>query len=131
MILFDASALLATGDPDSPQGEPTRALLRSGRPAATIDLAAYEITNVAARQWRDHAAGQLILRRIWAIEQHGRLVRIDAELAASAADLAEQHGLTAYDAAYVAAARLLGATLVSCDVKDLVEPGFAVLPGDA
>jgi len=34
-----------------------------------------------------------------------------------------EHGLTAYDAAYVAAARKHGWTLESSDLKDLVKPG--------
>ncbi|MHB1975065.1 MAG: hypothetical protein ACYCR4_12425 [Acidimicrobiales bacterium] len=39
--------------------------------------------------------------------------------------------LAFYDAAYVAAARESGGTLVSCDVRDLVSRGLACLPRDA
>jgi hypothetical protein len=46
----------------------------------------------------------------------------------AAADFALTHGLTAYDAACVAAA---GARLVSCDARDLVFRGLAELPADA
>lgn len=42
-----------------------------------------------------------------------------------------EHGLTAYDAAYVAAARRNGWQLVSLDVRDLVSKGFAVTPDAA
>jgi predicted nucleic acid-binding protein len=40
--------------------------------------------------------------------------------------LADEHGLSAYDASYVAAAELTGWTLVSGDHADLVEPGLAI-----
>ncbi len=131
MIVLDASVLLATAEPDSPHHKAARSLLRTGRDLATIDLAVYEVANTTALRWRDLAAGTAIRRRIWAIERFGRLLRVDESLAVAAAELVGNHGLTAYDAAYVAAANRLGGTLVSCDVKDLVEPGFAVLPGDA
>lgn len=39
-----------------------------------------------------------------------------------------EHGLSAYDAAYVAAARRNGWQLVSLDVRDLVSKGLAVTP---
>ncbi len=42
-----------------------------------------------------------------------------------------EHGLSAYDAAYVAAARRNGWQLVSLDVKDLVSRGLAVTPDRA
>lgn len=42
-----------------------------------------------------------------------------------------QHSLTAYDAAYVAAARRNGWQLVSLDLRDLVSKGLAVTPDDA
>lgn len=43
----------------------------------------------------------------------------------------DEHGLTAYDAAYVAAARRNGWQLVSLDVRDLVSRGLAVTPDAA
>ena len=45
--------------------------------------------------------------------------------------MAAEHGLTAYDAAYVAAARRNGMTLVSTDIADLVSKGLAVTPDAA
>ena len=39
--------------------------------------------------------------------------------------------LSIYDAAYVAAARHSGMTLVSADIADLVSKGLAVTPGAA
>ena len=45
--------------------------------------------------------------------------------------VAAEHGLSVYDGAYVAAARRLGAKLVSTDLADLVRPGFAIAPEEA
>ena len=42
-----------------------------------------------------------------------------------------EYGLTAYDAAYVAAARRCGWQLVSLDLRDLVSKGLAVTPDAA
>jgi predicted nucleic acid-binding protein len=126
--LVDASVLIAAGDPDDPQYREAVALLTSGERLATADLALYEVTNVADRGWRDQDAAARLRERIWAIAEHGEMVRADRALLDDAAALVAEHGLSGYDAAYVAAARRLGATLVSCDVRDLVRPGLAVLP---
>jgi predicted nucleic acid-binding protein len=45
--------------------------------------------------------------------------------------VAAEHGLAAYDAAYVAAARHHDWTLVSADIADLVSKGLAVAPDAA
>jgi predicted nucleic acid-binding protein len=47
------------------------------------------------------------------------------------AELSVEHGLTAYDAAYVAVARRYDWQLVSTDVRDLVSKGLAVTPDAA
>jgi predicted nucleic acid-binding protein len=60
-----------------------------------------------------------------------RLLVVDAELIDAAVEIAAEHGLTAYDAAYVAAARRHGWTLVSADLADLVSKGLAVAPDAA
>ena len=60
-----------------------------------------------------------------------QILAIDAELADSALEVAVDYGLTAYDAAYVAAARRHGWTLVSADIADLVSKGLAVAPDAA
>jgi predicted nucleic acid-binding protein len=60
-----------------------------------------------------------------------RLVRVDAELIDGAIEVAREHRISAYDAAYVAAARRHGWTLVSADVRDLVSKGLAVAPDAA
>lgn len=130
MIVLDASVLLASEDADDPQHPDAAALLRSGVPLATIDLAVYEVTNVAEAQWRDPEAAERLRARIWAIGAYGRLVRVDRALGEAVGKVVGEHGLSAYDAAYVAAANKLGASLASCDERDLVRPGLASLPGD-
>lgn len=56
----DASVLLAREDADDDQHEAARQLLAGDTPLATLDLACYEVGNVAVRAWRDiQAAGRL------------------------------------------------------------------------
>ncbi len=59
------------------------------------------------------------------------IVRIGPEMADAAVAIAQEHGLTAYDAAYVAAARRNGWSLVSTDIADLVSKGLAIAPDAA
>ncbi|MGI8712877.1 MAG: type II toxin-antitoxin system VapC family toxin [Solirubrobacteraceae bacterium] len=127
MIFLDASVLLAAEDTDDPHHLAAAALLRSGS-LATIDLALYEATNVAEGRWRDREASRRLQERIWAIAQLGTLIRIDRPLAERISELVAEHGLSAYDAAYLAGAERLGAILASCDQRDLVGPGLARTP---
>ena len=127
MIFLDASVLLAAEDADDREHQSALALLRSGD-LATLELALYETTNVAIVRWGDPEAADRLAKRIWAIAELGTLVRVDSQLGTEIAHLATEHGLSAYDAGYVAAARRLGVTLASCDERDLVRPGLAELP---
>jgi predicted nucleic acid-binding protein len=68
---------------------------------------------------------------IAAVADDGGLIRAEPALLEAAAQLALTHGISAYDAAYVAAAAAIRAQLVSCDVQDLVARGLARLPADA
>jgi predicted nucleic acid-binding protein len=130
MLLLDASVWVAAIDPDDPYHPSARPLvLDVSRPVGAIDLTLYEIANVVGGVLgRRELAGRMC-RAI--IQRSGdRLARIDAALAEHAMTLAAEHKLTAYDAAYVAAARKHSWTLVSADVKDLVRPGLALAPDD-
>lgn len=127
MIFLDASVLLAAEDTDDVQHEPARALLRTGT-LATLDLALYEVTNVALARWQDPDAAQRLKERIWLIADLGALVRVDRDLSDRIAQLAIENQLSAYDASYVAGARRLGVTLASCDERGLVRAGLAELP---
>jgi predicted nucleic acid-binding protein len=95
-----------------------------------LDLTLYEVANaVGTKRGRFDEAASIcctIARRCpWAT------VRIDGRLVESVLDVAAMHGLTSYDAAYVAVARSNDWTLVSTDIRDLVSKGLAITPDAA
>ncbi len=59
------------------------------------------------------------------------IVDADPMLMRSALSIAAEHGISAYDASYVAAARRESWTLVSTDIRDLVSKGLAITPDAA
>ena len=125
---LDASILLASEDPDDEHHRDSRRLLAGSDPLATLDLAFYEATNVAVSSWRDQRAARRLRSRVTAVADDGGLVRADAQLLDAAAAIAQEHEISVYDAAYVAAARAVSGRLVSCDVRDLVSRELAVPP---
>lgn len=129
MIVVDASVLLAAHDVDDAHHAAAVDVVEGREALATVDVCAWEVANVAAVMWRDPSAARWLANRVWLIEAAGNLVRVDDDLHASAVAIACRHHISAYDAAYVAAAERLGAELVSCDVRDLVDKGLARLPG--
>lgn len=124
----DASVFLARDDKDDAQHEASSWLLSGAEALATLDLAFYEVANVAVRAWRDLEAARRLRDMVDAVREDGGLVRIDAALATEATAIAEREGISAYDAAYVAGAASLGARLVSCDLRDLVGRDLALTP---
>lgn len=104
-------------------------VLDPSRPLGALDLTLYEIANIVGvvKRRRKIATriSQTLLKR-----SEGALARVDEVLIEQAIMLATEHGLTAYDAAYAAAAHMYSRTLVSADLKDLVKPGLAVAPDD-
>jgi predicted nucleic acid-binding protein len=128
---LDASVLLARGDADDLNHDAARQLLEGEVAVATLDLAFYEATNVAIAAWKDPAAAQKLREVIAAVANDAGLVRVDASLIGAAAELADEHGISVYDAAYVAAATACGAQLVSCDMRDIVSRHLAITPADA
>jgi len=130
-VLLDASVWLAAADEDDRFHESARGLVRSeGVRHVALDLTVYEVANVAARSWGDRERA-VSLCELVLTACGDRLVRVSFDLAGRAASIASERGLTVYDAAYVAAARHSGDTLVSSDFVDLVEPGLAVSPEEA
>jgi len=120
----DASVLLAREDAEDDQHDAARCLLSGQATLATLDLAFYEVSNVAVRAWRDHEAAHRLRGLVDALADDGGLYRVDETLV-------ERETLSIYDAAYVAGASAAGARLVSCDLRDLVSRDLAVTPQQA
>ena len=128
-LLLDASVLLAAFDPDDDHYEPARALLEEDEVTlATLDLARYEVTNLAVRAWRAPESVAPLLAVIEKIADEGGVLLSTDTLLTKAAEIAERHSISVYDAAYAAAADEGGCRLVSCDERDLVSKDLAVLP---
>lgn len=130
-LLCDAGVWIAALRSDDDFHEPCARLIDScaGRDdaLAALDLTLYEVANVAIMRTGSAAMAEMLtgmLRRA----ATGAIVSWNPEMLAAAAALAAARGLTVYDAAYVATAQGLGWTLVSTDIRDLVEPGFAISP---
>jgi predicted nucleic acid-binding protein len=128
-LLLDASVLLAAFDPEDDNHEPARALLEDDEVTlATLDLARYEVTNVAVRAWRAPETVAPLLAVIEKLADDGGVLSSTDTLLARTAEIAERHAISVYDAAYAAAADEGGHHLVSCDKRDLVSKGLAKLP---
>lgn len=129
-LLLDASVVLAAFDPDDAHSAAAAALLNETSVSlATLDLARYEVANIAVRAWRNPNAVAPLLAVLERIADDGGVVVSSGPLMARAAQLAEQYSISVYDAAYVAAVSEGNRRLVSCDERDLVSNGLAVLPG--
>jgi predicted nucleic acid-binding protein len=130
-LLLDASAILAAFDPEDESHEPASALLTDAElTLVTLDLARYEVANVAIRAWNSPKAVAPLLAAIDRIADDGGVIEATSSLLSAAADFAERHAISVYDAAYVAAATEAERILVSCDVRDLVSKGLAKMPGN-
>lgn len=131
MRLIDASVWVAIADPDDRYHDEAHAMVaKVDEPLAALDLTFYEVANVMGPKKGQPQKGRVLLNLIGTRCRHN-LLAVDPDLLGSALELAADHGLTAYDAAYVAAARRHGWTLVSADVADLISKGLAVAPGAA
>ena len=131
-LLLDASVILAAIDSDDDLHGPAREILIDGAVTlATLDLVRYEVANVAIRAWRAPDRVSPLLEAIDRISTDGGVLPSTTALLTGASQLAEEHAISVYDAAYVAAASQTGGTLVSCDVRDLIGKGLARSPADA
>ncbi len=90
----------------------------------TTSLAYFEVGNVLTRRssWTGEKVGAALELML---EICGEPFGLTAEDHGAAAGLARAHGLTFYDASYVAIANRIGRGVLSAD-GDLVEPGLAV-----
>lgn len=129
-ILLDASVILAAFDRrDRSHRAANELLADESISLATLDLARYEVANTAVRSWgAPDFVGHLffLLDRI---ADDGGVVVSTSTLLTRAATIAGRYAISVYDAAYVAAVEEGDRRLVSCDERDLVSNGLAVLPG--
>jgi predicted nucleic acid-binding protein len=98
---------------------------------ATLDLARYEVANVAVRAWRAPGSVAPLLAAIEKLADDGSVLTSTSALLARAAEIAERHSISVYDAAYAAAAGDAGHRLISCDERDLVSKNLATLPAQS
>jgi predicted nucleic acid-binding protein len=131
VFLLDASVWVLLVDLEDPRhGDAVNLVRDQAASLAALDLTLHEIGNaIGVRRGNAREATNVI--QLLLVCCRDRVVSADAELAESALEIASEHGLTAYDAAYVAAARRNGWTLVSADIADLVSKGLAVAPDAA
>jgi predicted nucleic acid-binding protein len=131
VLLLDASVWVAAKDGDDRHFESARALAVSPEvPVAALDLTLYEVSNALGVR-RGHTEAAMSLCRLISRRCGGDLLSIDLDLAEAALEASRQYSLTAYDAAYVAAAERTAWTLVSADIADLVSKGLAITPDAA
>jgi predicted nucleic acid-binding protein len=89
-----------------------------------LDLSVYELVNVSARRLHhDEERIRDDVRQLYRLRLP--MVTLDEGLAADAGALVAATGLSGYDAAFLAAARMVGATLVTADDR------LVALGGDA
>lgn len=130
-LLLDASVWHESKNADSPYAEACRALvLDTTCPVATLSLVLHEVANSLGVR-RALAEDAVDMCRLIVGRCGQAIVGPDPMLMRSAISIAAEHGIAAYDASYVAAARREGWTLVSTDIKDLVSKGLAITPDAA
>lgn len=131
VLLLDSGVWIATRDAKD-RWEPSSRELAFGRRriAGALDLTLYEVANTIGAMWRRNADAADLCR---SVERRcaQRIVRMDGDLIQATIEVAIEHRLTSYDAAYVAVARRRRWTLVSTDIRDLVSKGLAITPDAA
>jgi predicted nucleic acid-binding protein len=131
MFLLDAGVWVASGTTEDRYHESAQSIvLDLDKPVAALDLTLYEVANVVAVKMRKPDGARYLAGVIRKRCGDG-LQTVGSDFLESTIQIAAEHGLTAYDAAYVAAAKTNGWTLVSTDVADLVSKGLAVTPDAA
>ena len=131
MLLVDAIVWVSLVERESPYRQAAMGLIREQAPSLNaLDLTLYEVANAIGVK-QGNAIEATRVNRLLLKCCRGRVLSIDAELVDLALEIAATHGLTIYDAAYVAAARRHGMTLVSADIRDFVSKQLAVTPDAA
>ncbi len=113
-LLLDASVLLAAFDPEDDHHESAQALLEDEDASlATLDFARYEVANVAVRACRAPESVGPLLAAVERLGDDGGVALSTDTLLTKAAEIAERHTISVYDAAYVAAAEVTAAIALS------------------
>ncbi|MBS1862796.1 MAG: type II toxin-antitoxin system VapC family toxin [Actinobacteria bacterium] len=130
-LLLDAGVWIASRDPeDRHQAASLELTFATEQAAAMLDLTLYEVANGVIRRWNDPRAATRLCRSI-ELRCKENVIRVDSSLIEATAEIATDHDLTSYDAAYVAVARRYDWQLVSTDIEDLVSRGLAIAPDRA
>jgi len=79
----DASVLLARENGDDEQHDAACRLLSGQATLLTLDIAFYEVSNVAARAWHDSEAAHRLRGLVDALAEGGGLVRVEKRLSAT------------------------------------------------
>lgn len=130
-LLLDTSVLIKWFHSDHEEEvEPSRRILaahaRTEVEGHILDLGVYEVGNVLTRalRWRATDIADQLDDLLAVV---GPPIALDSTLVGLTAELATEHGLSFYDAAWAATARALRIPLVSAD-RRLVEADLAVTP---
>jgi predicted nucleic acid-binding protein len=117
--LLDTSVLLRCLLPHDDDLQPAadevwNSFERSDLQLVLLDLSIYETINVLVRRWG--WPGDAVADAMRELLGAGiPIARVDVELAGSAAMIAAEHGLSGYDASFLAAARSYGLPLLTAD----------------
>jgi predicted nucleic acid-binding protein len=129
-LLLDSGVWLAARDAEDAHHPYAVELLAGARPIAALDLTLHEVANVGVRSW-DSAERARLVAQLDRAACSDTIVQADDAQIEQAIEIAAEHGISVYDASYVAAARRNNWTLVSTDHRDLVGRGLALAPKDA
>src|ERR1700755_2772508 len=103
-FLLDASVWIAAESPEECYAVSAHELLLdTRRRAAALDLTLYEVAN-ALRVKRGDTIGAAVACRSIVLRCEEKLVPVEADLIETVVEIAVEHALTSYDAAYVAVA---------------------------
>jgi predicted nucleic acid-binding protein len=128
VLLLDASVWMSALDRDDRFYADARALTTSSADMAILDLTLYEVANALARRFGPVESPTTAAVRGMLTACARAPIQADLDTISATVRVVAEHGLTAYDAAYVAVARRHSWTLVSTDIKDLVARELAVTP---
>jgi predicted nucleic acid-binding protein len=129
-FLLDAGVWIASWSLQEAYAEAAREVSAANCLTAALDLTLYEVMNSIAAKRGDAASATYACREIH-LRCERVLARVDRQLVEDTVEIAVDHNLTSYDAAYVAVARRHDWTLVSTDIRDLVSQGLAITPDAA